>query len=88
VTSRDQIASIVAKPTAPSLDHRKIGLGQGKIRGVKLFEYLPGTRTLCSIYVTISKLNYASITSYDTRQDKLQWMIQICSSKQLYDSSK
>jgi hypothetical protein len=65
-----------------------IGLGQGSRRAMKLFEYLPGTRTLCNIYVTISKLNYARTTSYDTRQDKLQWLIQIYSSKQLYDNSK
>jgi hypothetical protein len=54
VTSRDQIASIVAKPTVPSVDHRMIDLGQGKIRGVKLFESLSRTRTPCSICVTVS----------------------------------
>jgi hypothetical protein len=88
VTSRDQIESIVAKPIAPSLDRQKIGLGQGKIRGAKLFEYMPRTITLCSIYVTISKLDYARTTSYDTRQNNLQWLIQICSSEQLNESSK
>jgi hypothetical protein len=88
VNSRDQIESIVAKPTTPSLYHRKIGLDQGKIRGVKLFDYLPRTRTLCNIYVAISKLDYARTTSYDTRQNKLQWLIQICNSKQLNDNIK
>jgi hypothetical protein len=41
VTSRDQIASIVAKPTAPYLDHRKIGLGQGKKEALRLFDTCP-----------------------------------------------
>jgi hypothetical protein len=63
VNSRDQIASIVAKPAVPSLDHRKIGLGQGSKRGMKLFEYLPGTRTLYIIYMIISKSKNAINTS-------------------------
>ena len=72
MTSRDQIASLLSKPTTPYLDHQMISIGQGNIRGVKSFEYLPRTITLCSIHVTISKLCYERTTSYDTRKDKLQ----------------
>jgi hypothetical protein len=58
-----KVASIVAKPTPPSIGHLNIGLGQGSRRGKKLFEYLHGTRTLYNIYVIISKFKHAIDTS-------------------------
>jgi hypothetical protein len=81
VTLRNQIASLVAKPTDPYLDHRLVGLGLGRRRGYDSLLYLLGTRTLCSIYIIVTKLKYATRTSLDTRQDRLQWLLKFCSNK-------
>jgi hypothetical protein len=88
VISRDRIASLVAKPTAPYLDHLLVGLGLGrKERLQRRLLYLPGTRTICSIYITITKLKYATMTSLDTRQVKLHLAVANYNSKQLYNSN-
>jgi hypothetical protein len=55
VTSRDQIESLVTRPATPCPSHWMIGLGHKNKRGLKMIWYLPRTRTLCSIYITISK---------------------------------
>jgi len=41
-----KVTSLLSKPTTPSLYHLSQGLGQGELRGIKMFEYLPRTRTL------------------------------------------
>jgi hypothetical protein len=58
-----KVTGIAVNPTTHCIDHRMNDLSQRSRRGVNLFDYLPRTRTLCSIYVTISKLKYAIITS-------------------------
>jgi hypothetical protein len=68
VTSRDRITSLVAKPTTPYLDHLLVGLGLGKKERLKGYCCtFPEQETICSIYITITKLKYATMTSLDTR---------------------
>ena len=62
--SRDEIASLVAKPTTPYLDHHFVGLGIGREEVEGDLVYLPETRTLSNIYITTSKLKYAINTSF------------------------